>query len=261
MLKTLTVVCRLTRLDASLLFFGSVFVPLLARTTNLTYSLKASLPVLFVFFCIYLIDHVEDFSGDLINHPDRPLPSGQITVPAAVLAYFLFLFTALISTHLYAPSRSYLYYALLILGINYNQVAEHLPNIKSVYVALVSVLPLLILQGSLPKVAGLSPAICAMFLFTLGKELCMDFRDRKGDPESFVHQMPSTSLGYIAFSLQLMSLLLLVRLTETLADAFALAALASLFVPSIRLWFFVENYRKTITIMKVQLLGGLYYLL
>lgn len=261
MSKTWATLAGLTRPDAAFLFFLSVCLPLLTRTGELTYSLRASVPVLLIFICIYLLDHVEDVEGDQINHPNRPLPSGQIGVPAVVVTYFLFLFAALVATRLYAPSGAYLYYALLILGINYNQVAEHLPNVKSLYVALVSTAPLLILREHSPDDPNLNFPIISMFVFTLGKELCMDFRDREGDPKSFVHRLTPQSLGSVAFSLQGAGLLLLAFLVHTLVDATVLIILGLLFIPTIRLWLAFEDYRKAIGMMKLQLVGGLYFLL
>lgn len=260
MWKTCGQLASLTRPAASLLVFLSVYLPLLARTGEPTRSLQASIPVLLITICIYLLDHIEDLEGDLINHPDRPLPSGKVEVPVVIITYFLFLFAALVTIKLLANSDAYLYYVLLILGINYNQVAEHAPNIKAAYVAVVSTIPLLILQESLPGEPSLKMPIAAMALYTVGKELCMDFRDRKGDPRSFVHKMTPQSLGATAFSMQATSLFLLAFQVSTMTDIFALIALGLLFFPSMRFWFISEDYRKSLATMRLQLSGGAYFL-
>jgi hypothetical protein len=149
----------------------------------------------------------------------------------------------------------------LILGINYNQVAEHAATLKSLYVAAVSVLPLLVLREHFVSVYSLYVLMASLFLFTTGKELCMDFRDRDGDPGSFLDKMTEVSLGRVAFSTQATSLLLLLGATKTWKQALALAILGLLFFRSARLWFSAQHYRRAIATMKLQLLVGSYFLL
>lgn len=261
MLRQAGALFRLLRPDASALLFLSVFLPLLTRSGDFKYSLENSFPLILVGVCVYLADHLDDIDIDRVNHPDRPLPSGQISPQSVVIFHFLILAAALISTRILVRHNSFLYYLLLILGVNYRYVAAFLPGLKSAYVSVVTIIPILILIGHFPKVDSLRIVAVSVLLFTFSKELCMDFLDRHGDPTSFLREMSTYSLGVIAFALQGIGIIFLIFAAENGLEAAAVLAIGALAIVAGYFWFAARAGRKALVAMKTQLLVGIIFLL
>jgi geranylgeranylglycerol-phosphate geranylgeranyltransferase len=261
MFRLLGVLFRLSRPDASALLFFSVFLPMLSRSGSLQLSLESALPLYLVGVCIYVIDNLEDAQSDQVNHPDRPLPSGEISPPVVAVFYFICLALALISTRLFVDSGAFLYYSLLILGPNYQCVVDHLPNLKSAYVSIVTIVPILVLISHFPGDAGLRIVAVSLFLFTFGKELCMDFLDRQGDPASFLRAVTRQQIGIVSFSMQAAGLLCLAPLVQSSLELYSLLALVVLGFSGGYLWFIGRAGDTAVAVMKAQLAVGLIFLL
>lgn len=257
----LRAILRLTRLDSSVLAFLAIFLPLLVRTGNLTQSLGRATPLLFIYMCIFIANDLDDVEKDRVNHPDRPLPAGYITPTFAAILYFTCLALALFSTRLYvAPGIAFLYYALLALFISYGYVVECLPGLKAPYVAAVTTIPVLIVATLYPDEARLYVAAASIFFLVIGREICMDIRDRPGDAISFMHRFRPTRLAVVGFFLQLVGLLLLASQIRGRGDIIALLAMTFVLALSGVYWFEFSRYRLAIIVMKLQWLVGLYFL-
>lgn len=258
---TLRAILRLTRLDSSLLALLAIFLPLWVRTGDLAQSLGKALPLLFGFMCTFIANDLDDVEKDRVNHPDRPLPAGRITPAVAAVLYFVCLALALFSTRYYvAPGIAFLYYALIALLISYGHVVDWLPSLKAPYVATVTTIPVLIVATLYPGEGRLYLVATAVFFLVLGREICMDIRDRLGDAVSFMHRFRPAPLGVIAFSLQLIGLLLLASQTNKRGDIVALLAMTFLLALSGVYWFRFSRSRLAIILMKLQWFVGLYFL-
>ena len=79
---------RLTRLGTSLIGFVGVFLPLLARTNQVWTSLGRASPLLFTCICTFIANDLDDVERDRVNHPERPLPAGELSRAVAGILYF-----------------------------------------------------------------------------------------------------------------------------------------------------------------------------
>lgn len=252
---------RLLRADTSILVFLSAFVPLLARSGQLLDSLRKALPLLFIGACTFIANDLDDIESDKINHPERPLPSGEIYATTAVALYFCCLALALVTTKSFASSNvAPLYYTLLVLVISYGYVEEFYPNAKCLYVATTSTLPLLIAAGAVSDRTEMYLASTSAFFLVLSRELCMDFCDRAGDKKSFIHTLSRRKLTVLAQASQAAAIVFVFLLTDSTLDAVALVALIVLSVLSFSFWVRVEAPTKAILAMKIQFFVGLYFL-
>ena len=258
----LRAILRLIRFSTSLLCVLAIFVPLLARTRNLTLSISEALPLLFICMCTFIANDLDDIEKDHINHPDRPLPRGDVTPEFAAFLYFLCLGLALFSTRYFVPPNiAFWYYALVTLTISYRYVVAYLPSIKTVYTAIGSSIPLLLIATSYPNEQKLKVAAASVFLFILAREICGDLQDRSGDTVSFMHRFNASSVALTAFILQALGLVLLAFQTTNRGDVIALTSMTVLLTFSSIYWFKLARYRRATLLMKIQLFVGLYFLI
>lgn len=261
-MQILRAVLRLTRLDSSLLGFLAIFLPLSVRTRDLGLSLSKAIPLLFISMCTFIANDLDDIEKDRVNHPERPLPSRHLTPTAAVVLYFVCLALALFSTkHYVAPNSAFLYYALISLSISYGYIVECIPSLKAPYVATASSIPVLIVATSYPDEPRLCIIAASVFFFILGREMCMDIKDRPGDAKSFMGRFKPIPLAVAAFSVQAMGLLLLVTQVRMPGEVVGFLVITSLFVLSGVYWFKFVRYRMAIILMKLSFFVGLYFLL
>src|SRR6185503_14687123 len=101
----------------------------------------------------------------------------------------------------------------------------------------------LIVTASYPKELKLYVVAVSIFLMTLGREICKDIRDRAGDPVSFMHRFRPKPLGKVAFSLQVLGLLLLALIGTKAAHVIDLVAMTLLLAVAAIYWFKSENYK------------------
>ncbi len=218
--------------------------------------------MLFIAMCTFILNDINDFEVDKVNHPDRPLPSGQLLLSIATIFYFFCLALALFSTKLLVPGNSAsMYYFFLVLVINYKYIVEQLPNCKSLYVSCASAFPVLIVASLLKDTRGLYLVALATSLFVWGREILLDFLDRDGDRTSFIHSTPRSHLTALAFTSQAAGLLLLTPLAQGIFGTLILSLVIALTPISLWLWLASETPRRSILIMKAQMYGGLFFLL
>jgi 4-hydroxybenzoate polyprenyltransferase len=200
--------------------------------------------------------------ADQVNHPDRPLPSGHLTPTFATVLYFLSLAAALFSTKFYvAQDLAFLYYALIALSISYGYVVDCLPGLKAPYVATLSTTPILIVASSYQNEPKLYLIAASIFFLYLGREICMDIKDREGDAPSFMHVFRPVPLAIFAFSMQTVGLLLAGIQARRVGDVFVLVAMILLLALAAVYWFKLARYKRAILIMKLPYFVGLYFLL
>jgi len=258
----LRAIFQLLRLESSLLAFLAIFLPLLVRSNDLIFSFRKAVPLLFICICTFIANDLDDIEKDRINHPDRPLPAGHFSPVLAAALYFIALGLALFSTKYYIePDINFLYYGAISLSISYYYVVEYFPGLKALYVAIVATAPILIVAATYPDETKLYVVVVSVFLLTLGREVCMDIKDRTGDAISFMHRFNPVPLAGVAFSLQMVGLFLLVSLINKIGDIIDLLVMTFLFTLSGFCWFKLESYKLSLILMKIQLFVGLYFLI
>lgn len=257
----LRAILRLTRLGTSLLGFAAIFFPLLVRTSDVRISFGRAIPLLFICVCTFIANDLDDVERDRVNHPERPLPAGQLAPAVAGIVYFTSLFLALFSTkHYIAQGIAFWYYGLVTISISYGYVVECFPSLKAPYVAVTSSVPILIVAGWYPSETRLYILAGSVFLVSLGREMCMDIEDRAGDAISFMHRFKPGPLAVAAFCLEAVGVFLLVFQVRRPRDFAVLFGTALFLAIAAVYWFKFASYRRASFIMKLQLVVGLYFL-
>jgi geranylgeranylglycerol-phosphate geranylgeranyltransferase len=241
----------------------SVFGPLAVRTHDIGGSAIKALPLLFIAICTFVINDVDDRDVDRLNHPERPLPTGIVSPAVAVSIYFISIAAALVSIRSCVANRvAFWYYALLVACTSYGYITEFAPSFKAPYVAACTVAPIIILQltgeppGQVPRTM-----IAALFLFSLGRELCGDVIDRCGDPPSSLQRLPATQVAAIAGASQAVAISLLILTVRSTSGALVVAVIAGAALFSWIAWSKFEDYELAIRVMKYDLFAGLLLLM
>jgi 4-hydroxybenzoate polyprenyltransferase len=217
--------------------------------------------MLFICLCTFIANSLDDLEKDRVNHPTRPLPARQLTPTFAAGLYFISLLSALFSIRHYISERlAFWYYGLTAISISYGYVVDFAPGLKAPYVAAtVSVIPLM-MAAWYPNESKFYFVAGAVFLFTIGKEICMDIGDRPGDPVSFMHRFKPTRLAILAFSLEAIGLLLLTTQIRKTGDVIDLLAMTCVLALSSFYWFKLAKQKQAIVLMKFQFVFGIYFL-
>ena len=224
-------------------------------------SIGEAIPLLFICMCTFVANDLDDIEKDRVNHPERPLPAGHLTVEFAAILYFVSLGLALFSTRYFVPQDiAFWYYGLVTLTISYRYVVGFLPSAKTIYTAIASSIPLLLIATSFPHEEKLRVAAVSVFLFILAREICGDLQDRPGDAVSLINRFSPLSLASIAFLFQILGLVLLALQTSNRGELIALISMTLLLTLSGIYWFRLASYRRATLIMKIQLFVGLYFL-
>lgn len=252
---------RLARFDTCAIAFLSLSVPLFYVTGDLLDSIVNSLPVLTISMCGFVINDLHDIDKDIINHPDRPLPSKRLSLFAASLIYFSLLTISLTLVKAYvAPRYVYLYLLFLISLINYNYVVQYVPSIKNLYVAAAGILPILILASLLPPERSYARIIVALFFFLFAREMLMDIEDSEGDEATLAKRIGLAKSRYIAFAAKAMGTIIILPRANTRWGLAIFLAIIAADVISFLLWKHQGARAKILFCMKLQLLLGLYFL-
>jgi len=159
-----------------------------------------------------------------------------------------------------AQDIAFWYYGLFTISISYGYIIDCLPSLKTSYVAAASSIPVLIIARSYPSEPRLYVIAGAVFLFTLGREICGVILDRAGDTVSYLHRFKPTSLALVSFLVQVIGLLLLATQIRRLGEIADLLAMTFLLALAGVYWFKLARYRQATLLMKIQLFVGLYFL-
>jgi len=259
--QTLWAIFRLTRADSSVLGFPCLLIPIYARTNNLEVSIGRAIPLLFICMCTFISNDLDDLEQDKINHPDRPLPRQHLNLTVAAGLYFICLGMALFLTKYFVDQRiAFWYYFLVAMSISYGYIIEYIPSLKAPYVAVAISTLIFIVAESYPDEKKLYFVAFAGFMFALGRELCMDIRDRTGDTLSFISTISSAIIATVAFGAQCIGLIMLITQFHQFRDIFATGSMAIVLVASGIIWFGLNNHKIANRLMKIQMLIGLYFL-
>lgn len=255
---------RLIRPYSSSLAILSILVPVFVRTRDLALSIERAVPLLFGAMCTYILNDLDDLEKDRINHPNRPLPSGQVSTAFVAVLYYVCLALALLTTHFYVgrTKSAFLYYVGFSACISYRYVVEYLPAFKPSYVAATTTIPILILMTFYPNDASsLAQTGVALFLSMMGRELCKDLPDRPGDPVSFLHKFDPTAVARFAFAMQGLAVMILCWQIRGLASSICMLAMVLVLAMAYVCWFHQNRQTVALGLMKTVALFGLYFLL
>ena len=123
-----------------------------------------------------------DIETDRINRPDRPLPSGAISLKKAKIACLVTAIAPVALGFTLSLNHGLFYLALIAFLFAYNKILKRLPLVKNIMVAILCASPLLIsvIDGHYWNPKLYPPAVFA-FLLTLAREIFKDLEDVQGD--------------------------------------------------------------------------------
>jgi 4-hydroxybenzoate polyprenyltransferase len=215
-----------------------------------------SLGILFLVAFANAHNDIADFEIDKINRPERPLPSGKISIKASYrILCILFFFTMFFSV-LASIEFAFLFFIACLLSIAYNRFLKGLPLVGNFTVALLATTPVVIpiINFGLPQVE-LSLIAFFAFMLTFVREITKDIEDMEGDKSKNLKTFPllvgiNMSLALV-FICQLQCLMLL-----ALFKPFLLAGVAPFFVLS-AICAILKKWHLSQTMLKFAMLGGL----
>lgn len=130
-----------------------------------------------------VINDIIDYEGDLINHPHRPLPSGQMTKQQAILFCLMLAALSLLSSYFVSHVHFFGTFIPIVLLTVYTFFLKGTPLIGNVSVSLLVSYPIIFGGiGSSRFSILLIPALYA-FLLNFIREIVKDIQDQKGDLE------------------------------------------------------------------------------
>jgi geranylgeranylglycerol-phosphate geranylgeranyltransferase len=255
-------IAQLTRLDAALIIYIALFLPLMHAGHDILYAFTRALPIAVISMCGFIINNLYDLEKDRQNHPERALPRGDISPIAAGIIYFALLAISLVLVRMYADEANVFFYLLLLLSVvNYNIAIAYFPYTKNIYVAVAGVVSTFIL---LTLTGGLEThlfVVCAVFFYLLGKEMLMDILDAKADAMTLVKLIGLKRSENMAFGSKLIAdALLLAQASGSVALALA-SCLAISDIVCLLLWKVRASKSVPLFLMKCQALISIYFLL
>lgn len=170
------------------------------------------------FVCAFgnIINDIRDLDADRINHPDRALPSGTISLSRARTLSFLFLIMALLATMALTWLGKLLVVSATVLVIWYNLHLKHTAYWGNLVVSVLGAMAFLLgaAAGGIKALVELpGPLIPAGFavIMHFGREVIKDIQDRAGDAAAGSRTAPIRSgsavplaVVYTAFALVIM---------------------------------------------------------
>jgi len=234
-----------------------------------------------------------DFESDKLNRPERPLPSGRISLTAAkgiwiafmILSILCGIADALISAKglwfegfgIYVSPLFFIALALLLIA--YNRKLKHIPLLKNMTVAFLCMTPLILvlfyptairesdIEGlDIPtKLGFLYPAMLFAFLLTTAREIYKDLEDEIGDLKAGIMTFPliagaptarRLAGALLVFTWMLLPLPVVQGFYSTLFLILTLAALTPAFIFILKMAR-DQKYHKAQSITKIAMFAGL----
>ncbi len=141
-----------------------------------------------------VLNDVFDVPIDRISHPERPLPSGKISVSAAVsfcCASFVFALVPAAFPSVCASFHVIFYASLFTLLFLYDRFLKRIPLLKNITVAALCTTPLV--RAAFYPEANSRPLFVAIgfaFFLTLVREIIKDLEDMDGDRNAHIVTFP-----------------------------------------------------------------------
>jgi len=215
-----------------------------------------SLGVFFLVAFANAHNDIADFEIDKINRPERPLPSGKISIKEAYIVAFICFLLAVVFGVLAGVEFALLFAVVGMLSFVYNKFLKKLPLVGNFAVAILTCTPIIIpivkLNFPYPKLLALA---FFAFMLTLAREIIKDIEDIAGD-EALGSKTFPILLG-VNLSLNLVFICELLCLTAlALFKPLLLAGPAPCLVLS-AIFAVLKKWRLSQTMIKVTMLTGL----
>lgn len=213
-----------------------------------------------------LANDVLDIEADRVNRPDRPLPSGSVSLGSARGAVIFTALGALVTGFLAGIPHGIFFVLLLFSLALYDKTLKHYPLLKNISVAVLCATPLV-----LPAIDGgkIHPALLPPFAFavllTFAREIFKDLEDIDGDERAHIETLPMRIGPGNAVKLAIFTTLLAIFavplpiLAQVYPTAFFLCAGLTFIPPLIAVILLARkaSFRKAQTFLKVSMLTGI----
>lgn len=226
-----------------------------------------------------------DLESDKLNRPERPLPSGKLSVTAAKRTWIGMLVACILcgiadAVILHFNVTPAIFFVLLAgLLIAYNIKLKHIPLLKNMTVAFLCATPLLLnlfyptdtresdyeTMELATKFGLLYPAMLFAFLLTTAREIYKDLEDELGDLKAGIMTFPliagtETARRFAGALIIFTWILLPLPVMQGYYPASFLVGTATVFTPCFT-YVIVQahrkNYRKSQTVTKFAMLAGI----
>jgi geranylgeranylglycerol-phosphate geranylgeranyltransferase len=131
-----------------------------------------------------VINDIVDFEGDLINHPNRPLPSGQMTKQQAFFFCWILAVLSFLSSFFVSIAHSIGTLIPIVLLTVYSLFLKGTPLLGNVLVSLLVSYPIIFGGMGSPRFYILLIPATYAFLLNISREIVKDMEDKKGDLET-----------------------------------------------------------------------------
>ncbi|MBU1318591.1 MAG: UbiA family prenyltransferase [candidate division Zixibacteria bacterium] len=199
------------------------------------------------------VDHV----SDAVNKPERPIPSGSLTVVQGYFAAGLHLITGLVLAGLVnVPCFKIAALAALML-LGYAFIAKRIPFVANTWIAYVSALSFIYAMAIVDdwqwsQIGLASAGSVFVFLFHLAREIVKDIEDISGDTAAGIRTFPALvgirfakAVVLVVFAL-LIAAMILAYLWLALFPYFLVGALALIAIPLVwTSWLLVKSSDKS----------------
>lgn len=159
-----------------------------------------------------VINDIKDLEGDKINHPERPLPAGNISL---VSSYALMFFLGALSLSCaFSVSKLHFFVTLIpiIILTLYTLYFKGIPLLGNFLVSLLVAYTLIFgALGSKDLNAVIYPVLLA-FLLNMEREIIKDFQDKEGDLKTGIKTTATLSSSSITLIFAILSFLYLILL-------------------------------------------------
>lgn len=179
---------ELIRIHNCLLAAASVWVG--SYLTSIPASFISLLPAMLLVFLICgfgnVLNDLCDIASDRINHPQRPLPSGRLTIAQGWTALALLIIGSMIPYLFVQLITGVIVVISVLLLVWYNLQLKHLPVVGNIIVSILAALTFLVggveagLENLWQVPGPIIPAIFALLMHS-GRELIKDIQDKGGD--------------------------------------------------------------------------------
>ncbi len=196
-------------ITAAAVFFSFLITGSIISTTYII-----ALEFIFIAAAGYSINDIRDVAADKINKPERPIPSGSVSLREAKIISLSFIAAAVL-TMFFLPLPAALVSALvLLMAMLYNYSGKKRGLAGNIITALMTASPMgvvITVRGADPVLTGL---VCFAFLLMLMREVVKDLEDLPGDKAAA--KMTAAAAGGSRLMLLLLSILTLFFLIATL---------------------------------------------
>jgi 4-hydroxybenzoate polyprenyltransferase len=262
MATTLRIATLLTRFDASALVFLVVFAPLFAFYGDAWSAARPALPLLAICMCGFVLNNIRDVERDRENHPDRPLPRGEVTEAVAAAVFLVLLVVALALLKILIPAQRLFPYVLVLLAlITYNYIVDYFPYLKNLAVALAGLLPIAIIASENHNPFPVEATMLAALFFLISIEMLRDILDASGDGMTLVKKLGLSTGANLSFGFKFLSDFTLLLFSTTTPRGILSLGILVTDVALVFLWIKAGYRRSVIRAMKAELALSIFYLI